>query len=46
MLARPGWVVLRYGWDDVVRTPDLVAKELRFALGLGGGEGRRYPSKT
>lgn len=32
VLARPGWTVLRYGWDDVVEHPDGVARELGSAL--------------
>lgn len=37
-LRAAGWTVVRWGWDDIIRTPDAIVARLRRAL-----SGRRLP---
>jgi very-short-patch-repair endonuclease len=34
LIGRPGWLLLRYGWVDVVESAERVASELRAALAI------------
>ncbi|MGH9070075.1 MAG: DUF559 domain-containing protein [Acidimicrobiales bacterium] len=43
--SRPGWVLLRYGWSDVVEHPERVATELEEVLRLHH-VARRRPRST